>query len=295
MRDLSLPSGPPTTFHVSAANILRRRSASWTGIAAEALDFIHSAPCDFRAASSSHMLILVERGSRSDGETMIDGAAKSTLRDFSPRLTLVPAGYQFCGWQKLRVLARATYLYIDPASPLLDPDLRFSEIEFTPRLFFRDRDLWDTALKLKGQIGSLASRAYSETLGIVLAHELIRMNDPAVAPCAPTGGLAGWQQKRLNEYIAAHLVDDISLIDLAQIAQLSLFHFARAFKHSFGDPPHRYLMHRRMELAKTLLENLASSIAEIAHAVGFADPATFTAAFRRSVGTTPTAYRRALE
>ncbi len=295
MRDLSLLSGPPTTLHVSGDNIVRRRAARWTGIAAEKIDFIHSAPSDFRVASSFHMLSLIERGSRSDGETMIEGAAKSTLRDFSPRLTLIPAGRQYCGWQKPRTLTRATHLYIDPAGPLLDPELRFSEIEFAPRLYFQDRDLWQTALKLKGQIGSLASRAYTETLGIVLAHELIRLKDSAVAPHAPTGGLVGWQQKRLNEYIAAHLVDDISLIDLAAIAQLSIFHFVRAFKHSFGDPPHRYLMHRRMELAKTLLENLARSITEIAHAVGFADPATFTAAFRRSVGTTPTAYRRALE
>jgi AraC family transcriptional regulator len=295
MLDRSSPFGPQTTVQVSRSNIMRRRAVSWTGIAVETIDVIHRAPFEYRAASPSHMLILTERGSRRDGETMIEGAAKSTLRDFSPRLSLVPAGYRYCGWQIPRVLTRVTYLHIDPAGPLLDPDLRFSEIEFTPRLFFQDRDLSQTALKLKDQIGSPVSRAYAEALGIVLAHELIRMKDPAVAPCATGGGLAGWQQKRLGEYISAHLVDDISLIDLAEIAQLSPFHFARAFKRSFGDPPHRYLMHRRIEFAKALLENPAHSVTEIAHAVGFADPASFTAAFRRSVGTTPTAYRRILE
>jgi AraC family transcriptional regulator len=194
-----------------------------------------------------------------------------------------------------RVLTRVTYLHIDPAGPLLDPDLRFSEIEFTPRLFFQDRNLWQSALKLKAQVGKPASRDYAEALGVVLLHELIRMNGPAGAECAPCGGLAGWQQKRLKEYISEHLADEISLIDLANIAQLSPFHFARAFKRSFGDPPYRYLRDRRFELAKRLLESSTTSVTEIAHAVGFADPASFTAAFRRSVGTTPTAYRRILE
>jgi AraC family transcriptional regulator len=295
MLDLSSPFGPLSTVQVSRSNIVRRRAASWTGIWAETIDVIHSAPFEYRAASPSHMLILTERGSRYDGETMIEGAVKSTLRDFSPRLSFVPVGHRYCGWQKPRVLTRVTYLHIDPAGPLLDPELRFSEIEFTPRLFFQDRDLWQTALKLESQIESPVSRAYAEALGVVLAHELIRVNDPTVAPRAPGGGLAGWQQRRLNEYISAHLVDDISLVDLAGIAQLSPFHFARAFKRSFGDPPHRYFLRRRIEFAKTLLENPGLSVTEIAQAVGFADPASFTAAFRRSVGTTPTAYRRALE
>jgi AraC family transcriptional regulator len=295
MLDRSSSYGSTSSVQVSRYNIGRRFTASWSGIHAENIDITRRVPFEYRASSPSHMLILTERGSRCDGETMIDGATKSTLRDFSPRLSLVPSGYQYRGWQTPRVLTRATYIHIDRAGPLLDPDLRFSEIEFTPRLFFQDRDLWQTALKLKSQIENPVSRDYAEALGIVLVYELIRLNDPARAQYAPHGGLARWQQKHLKEYIAEHLADEISLIDLANIAQLSPFHFARAFRRSFGDPPHRYLKHRRIEHAKGLLENPAASIAVIAQAVGFADPASFTAAFRRSVGTTPTAYRRILE
>jgi AraC family transcriptional regulator len=240
------------------------------------------------------MLVLIERGGRFDGETVIDGAAKSTLRDLSKRMCFVPAGRRFHGWTTPRVLGRATYLEIDPAGLLFDRDLRFSEIEFTPRLFFYDGDLWETAFKLKGQIENPVSRAYAESLGVVLVHELIRMNDPAAVPSAHRGGLAGWQQKRLEEYIFDHLSEEISLIDLANVAQLTPFHFTRAFKQTFGEPPYRYLIHRRIERAKRLLENPARSMSEIAQAVGFADPASFTAAFRRTAGTTPTAYRRAV-
>jgi len=295
MLDRSSPLGPPSTVQLSRSNIGRRFANGWTGIHAETIDIVHRVSFEYRASSPFHMLILTERGSRYDGETMIEGTAKSTLRDFSTRLSFVPAGHQYLGWQKPRVLTRATYLHIDPAAPLLDPELRFSEIEFTPRLFFQDRDLWQSALKLKAQIEKPLSRGYAEALGIVLVHELIRMNNAGGAKYAPSGGLAGWQQRRLKEYISKHLADEISLIDLANIAQLSPFHFARTFKRSFGQPPHRYLMHRRIELAKRLLESPAISVAEIAQAVGFVDPASFAAAFRRSVGTTPTAYRRVLE
>ena len=121
MLDRSSPFGPLRTVQVSRSNILRRRAAGWTGIQVETVDVIHSAPFEYRAVSPAHMLILTERGSRSDGETMIEGAAKSTLRDFSPRLSLVPVGYRYCGWQKPHVLTRVTYLHIDPAGPLLDP------------------------------------------------------------------------------------------------------------------------------------------------------------------------------
>jgi AraC family transcriptional regulator len=273
----------------------RRVAAGWTGVQAETIDIIRlTGPYEYCASSPSHTLVLTERGSRYDGETMIEGAAKSTLREFSPRLSFVPTGYRYCGWQTPRVLTRVTYVHIDPAGPLIDPDLRFAGIAFTPRLFFQDDDLWQTALKLKAQIEQPLSRAYAEALGTILAHDLIRISGAVVTRRATRGGLAGWQQKRLEEYIVQHLDDDISLIDLANIAQLSPFHFTRAFKRSFGDPPYRYLMRRRIELARNLLGNSATSVTEIAQAVGFADPASFTATFRRFVGTTPTAYRRAL-
>jgi AraC family transcriptional regulator len=61
------------------------------------------------------------------------------------------------------------------------------------------------------------------------------------------GGLASWQQKKVVDYIGDQLDKEISLRDLAALAQLSPFHFARAFKQSFGEPPHRYHMARRIE------------------------------------------------
>lgn len=72
--------------------------------------------------------------------------------------------------------------------------------------------------------------------------------------------------------------------DLAAVAQLSPFHFARALKQSFGEPPHRYLVVRRMERAKELLKAPALTVTEIGLMLGFTETSSFTAPFRRSVG-----------
>jgi AraC-like DNA-binding protein len=131
-----------------------------------------------------------------------------------------------------------------------------------------------------------------EDLSIVLADRASSLETINVEERVPHGGLAGWQQKRLVEYIASRLDKKISLTDLAKVAKLSPYHFARAFRRSFGESPHRYLVSRRIERAKTLLENPAVSVTEIAIAIGFADLTSFASAFRRSVGTTPSQYRR---
>ena len=286
------PGPSEITVEFSPPSNVLRHAAAWTGIYAETFEVAHRQPFEVATTSPFHLLIVNERGERADGETFIEGLPKSRLRKLTGRLCLVPAGHRFTERQAPRVFARIIHVYVDPVGPLLDEELQFSELEFKPRLFFEDRDLWETALKLKTQIDKPQPNIYAEALGVVLAHELIRLNGAITE--APHGGLAGWQQKRLVEYIDAHLDEEISLKDLANIANLSPYHFARAFKRSFGEPPHHYLNGRRIERAKTLLENPARSVTEIALAVGFADPVSFAAAFHRLAGTTPTKYRRGL-
>ena len=114
----------------------------------------------------------------------------------------------------------------------------------------------------------------------------------AVQRVTAHGGLAGWQRKRVLEFIEEHLSEAISLSTLSAVAQLSPYHFARLFKQTFGMPPHRFHMNRRDERAKVLLAN--RSVTEVALAVGYAETSSFSSGFRRATGMSPTEFRRGL-
>jgi len=283
---------------ISPPEIVRRHSKAWSGLYVETVQVTRHTPFEYGFRAPCHLLIAAELAERYDGETFVEGLPRSTLRDFTEKLTFVPAGYDFRGWQKPRALTRTTYFYIDPRGPLADPELRFGEIEFKPRLFFYDRDLWEIALKLKSQVNpDPLYRQYAEALGILLTHELARISSSDAGPRGPVsrGGLAPWQQKRVAAYIEERVADDIPLATLAELARLSPYHFSRSFKHSFGLPPHRYHANRRIERAKQLLANRELSVTNIALDVGFSETSTFSAAFHRLTGQTPSRYRRNLD
>jgi AraC family transcriptional regulator len=281
---------------VTPPTIAQRQSADWGLIQPEQVEVIRHEPFDYAFQGSRHLLIATERAERDDGETILDGLPRSQCREWNRKMTFVPAGRRFYGWQKPRSLLRSTFLYIDPCSPLL-AELGLAEIDFQPQLFFFDGDVWTTALKLKAQLQRpcRSQSVYVDALGIILAHELIRVNDGgSTADTELRGGLPAWQQKKLAQYIDAHLANEISLSSLAREARLSPFHFSRAFKQSFGMPPHRYLTSRRIERAKVLLADRTLSVTEIGLGVGFSETSSFTAAFRKLTGGTPTEYRRSL-
>jgi AraC family transcriptional regulator len=290
--DRRLANAPPSGVKIAPSDIVRRRFAAWQGIQGDSFEITRRQRFEYSVTSPFHLLIAAERAERDDGETLVEGCQRSTLREFNRKLTFIPAGRRFYGWQDPRVLMRTTYLYLDPAGPLLDPELRFHEIQFEPRLFFFDRDIWETASKLKMQVENPASSGYAEALSLALAHELLRLREgPLVTPLL-RGGLAVWQQKKVADYIEEQLDKEISLQELAALTQLSPFHFARAFKQSFGEPPHRYQMGRRMERAKALLKVPARTVTEVALMLGYSETSSFTSAFRRLNGVTPSDYRR---
>ena len=108
------------------------------------------------------------------------------------------------------------------------------------------------------------------------------------------GGLAAWQQRIVTTYIEEHLAEPILLATLAELVGLSTYHFCRAFKQSFGLPPHRYHTSRRIEHAKTSPGEAPLSVTDIGMTIGFSETSSFTAAFRKATGLTPSAYHRSL-
>jgi AraC family transcriptional regulator len=95
----------------------------------------------------------------------------------------------------------------------------------------------------------------------------------------------------VTAYIEKHLAEPITVRALARFVYLSSQGFSGAFKRSFGLPPHRYLVQKRIERAKALLTSSACSITEIALALGFSQTSSFSARFRKMTGLTPTEYR----
>jgi AraC-like DNA-binding protein len=106
------------------------------------------------------------------------------------------------------------------------------------------------------------------------------------------GGLAPWQTRRVSLHIEANLNKKISTKGLAALVSLSSFHFCRAFRDSFGDSPHRYLMRRRIERAQGLMLGTNASLTEIAAECGLADQAHLNRLFASLVGESPGAWRR---
>lgn len=108
----------------------------------------------------------------------------------------------------------------------------------------------------------------------------------------PAKDRAGRRLRRAVDYIEAHLDCDFSLTTLAREATMSRYHFARAFKAAFGQPPHQYVIRRRMEQAKLLLRTTSLPVSEVAYRVGYGDVSRFSVHFKRHAGATPGAFRR---
>jgi AraC family transcriptional regulator len=115
------------------------------------------------------------------------------------------------------------------------------------------------------------------------------------APQSLRGGLAPWQERRAKALMSSRMEGDISLDELADECRLSRSYFARAFKKSTGDSPHRWMLGRRVETAKEMLLHSDAPLAEIALVAGFADQSHMTKVFSRIVGATPGAWRRSLK
>jgi AraC-like DNA-binding protein len=96
---------------------------------------------------------------------------------------------------------------------------------------------------------------------------------------------------RAKDLADAAYQEPLGVEDLARAAGLSRAHFSREFRRAFGEPPHAYLMTRRLERAAALLRATDRSVADICFSVGLSSVGSFTATFTRTFGVSPTAYR----
>jgi AraC family transcriptional regulator len=111
-------------------------------------------------------------------------------------------------------------------------------------------------------------------------------------PAPARGGLAPWQKRRVQNHIEEGLDGPLLVEDLAGLVSLSPSYFCRAFKESFGIPPHAYIIKMRVARARTLMLTTSESLSQIALACGLVDQAHLCKCFRQAMGTTPAAWRR---
>jgi AraC family transcriptional regulator len=106
------------------------------------------------------------------------------------------------------------------------------------------------------------------------------------------GGFTAWQSRRLAAHVDANLAGKIAVRDLAALLDISVGHFCRAFKRTFGVPARIWIRRRRIELAQGLMLTTGASLTEIALSCGMSDQSHFTRSFRRIVGETPSSWRQ---
>jgi len=148
------------------------------------------------------------------------------------------------------------------------------------------------ALLDESSSGNPMGKLYADSLIQTLTLHVLRSYSTASAMIErANGGLSGYKLRLVKEFIDAHLEDDLGLAEIAAVANLSQFHFARAFRKSTGLTPQHYLMERRIERAKQLLAKDELPIVEISLLTGFKNQSHFTTLFRRFTNSTPKTWR----
>jgi AraC family transcriptional regulator len=228
----------------------------------------------------------------------ITGGARERALIVPRRITLTP-GTTIARWQHS---GRPEILQVYVRQSLIDAiaqemyDCDASRIHLRPRFAMQDPLLEELAITIDGllQGGTGESRIFAETVAQMVAAQLVRAHSSSTrAPrSAAPDGLADWRLRHLADLIEENLDGDLSLDVMAAEVGLSPLYLIRAFKHAFGEPPHRYVVRRRIERAKYLLRTTEMPVAQIAFAVGFSSQSHLSDWFQRAVGVSPASYRR---
>jgi len=222
-------------------------------------------------------------------------AAGRTVRGDIPPGTAFVTGADPISWLGVAEPTESLEIYPDPtllASIGFDTDRPRIE----PGTGVRDGVVFAAASLLKRV--HVTGAELSDIEASTLTHRLVEHLGQVYASGAGAGTRAArgtLDQATVDQvvqYVHAHLAGPITLDELAGLAALSPYHFARAFKSTTGMPPHRFVTTTRLETAKAALVNSRRPVAEIAHAVGFGNVSHFRRLFHRELGLRPAQLRR---
>jgi AraC family transcriptional regulator len=267
------------------------RSVGWNGLHLE----LHQQPT-FATDEHHHTMHVVACGligssnQNARGMRSLDGK-RSRERRSAGDIAIIPAGITHsCSWDtpaQFVVLAVEPILLKQVGQDWINPD----QIELQPQ-FMSESDPFIQnillTLREEAEIKGIGSHLLIDSLRTALVIHLLRnycVTRPKLS--SYSNGLSPVTLTLVKEYIQNHLHQDLKLIELAAIAQLSPYHFLRLFKQSMGATPHQYILQCRLNQAEYLLQHSDLSIVEIAIKTGFCDQSHLTRYLKRIMSVTP--------
>jgi AraC family transcriptional regulator len=270
----------------------------WPGLPLRTSQFQGSGRCEDMTAHAD--TVLVWSGGRSEVTVDCRRADGPTARhEFvrsSGMIDLMPQGtvIEQINWSGQSTACISTLIPAERARQLSSQETPCFDPEHGLRFGVVDAHVVDLVRRLETQAvsGQPLGPLYTEALSLTLLTYL-RGRYAVATGTAPDGGtLTSRQRDRVIEFVEANLSSSIGLDDLAELAGYSRDHFSRLFKRCFGQPPYQYVLARRVERAKSMLEERDSTISNIAAACGFATQAHLSSAFKQRTGVTPSVFRR---
>lgn len=274
-----------------ASPVVFKRSAAWDGIRLEHFRFNAG---ELPAHRHHEHVILISLTDGCEGELTTSSGQGIRGTQTKGAVCVLPSGLE----HKARIggISEHLALYVDPK--LIDRAAYDAHVsgtfELAERYSRHDPVISNVGFALLSELYTegLSGRLYAESLSNVLAVHLLRYyTQEATVPLKFHGGLTGPKLRQVTEYIADNFANEIKLSELAQVAGMSDFHFAREFKKTTGFSPHQYLINFRIERAKTYLKQNELTLSEVSLRSGFSHQSHFTRLFRKITGTTPKLFR----
>ncbi|WP_407530653.1 helix-turn-helix domain-containing protein [Methylobacterium oryzisoli] len=227
------------------------------------------------------------------------GPARSPLLPTAPSAAISAPGDHLVGaWEGI---TRGQHLMIsaDFVTAALERDLNPDTILTRHFASRREPDAKDAivqnllnALSINLSSGNPSGSVFMQTVLVAILHHVLHPSKSIGAISDQRKGLSARQLSMVLELIDAQLLERPSLIDLAASLNVSTGYFCRAFRISTGLPPHQFIIKRRVELARAMIEEGTLSLSDVARAAGFKDHSQMSATFKKVTGSKPSQFRR---
>ncbi|HEV7682444.1 MAG TPA: AraC family transcriptional regulator [Pyrinomonadaceae bacterium] len=279
----------------AAVPVTFKRKAAWEGIKLEHY-LLPVGELPKHQHSEHVVMISLTEGAR--GEIRTASGARISGTQHRGNVCVLPSGLAHTA--RLETASEHLAMHLDPSlvRRAASESLMSGNFEVMEKCISSDGVVSSIGWALLGELESegLSGRLYAESLANVLAVHLLRhYTTGGSEPQRAIGGLSGLKLKHVMDFVAENYSNDVRLVELANVAGMSEFHFSREFKRTTGTTPHQYLIKFRVEQAKALLAKAELPLTEVGLRSGFSHQSHFTRLFRRLTGTTPQSYRLMLQ